>query len=496
MNLSDNLKRIRKENNLTQEELAEKLNVSRQSVSKWESGLAYPEMDKMIQLCKMFDLNIDELLNKNIKEERESKQSKVNVNKYIDDFLSFISKTVNLFCSLKIGGKIKLLIEEGLIILGLYILANIVGSILENFIIGLLSFLPNNVFQVIFRILSSIYYIGAVVLSIVILLHVFKTRYLDYFIVKDKKEEKESKEEKTDDKEETSNDKKVKLERKEDKVIIRDSNHSEYGFISGLLKIILLIAKIFVINFGILGCISLICVCAALASSFVIIKSGLMFLGILICLLGVIAVHLVILILMFDFIVNRKPNFKHIMFAFFAGIISIGLGIGISTAWVKDITYINSYDGENILRSEKVYEMENGLYFTNQYNNINYVEREDNSIRVSYDYSRFCEVDFNKYDKEVVISNNCFNDENKIIKDLIKQFNSKTIIEPDFLEVTIYTNKDNIETLKNNKTNERINTLEKANSDLREKNDELNELLRQKDDELSNLHEMIEDVEE
>ena len=44
--LKDNLKRIRKENNLSQEQLADKLNVSRQSVSKWESGQAYPEMDK------------------------------------------------------------------------------------------------------------------------------------------------------------------------------------------------------------------------------------------------------------------------------------------------------------------------------------------------------------------------------------------------------------------------------------------------------------------
>ena len=68
MNLSDNLKKIRKDNNLSQEALAEKLGVSRQSVSKWESGLAYPEMDKVLQLCEMFNLNIDELLNQNIKE--------------------------------------------------------------------------------------------------------------------------------------------------------------------------------------------------------------------------------------------------------------------------------------------------------------------------------------------------------------------------------------------------------------------------------------------
>ena len=63
MNLSDNLKKIRKEQNLSQEDLAESLGVSRQSVSKWESGQAYPEMDKVLQICKMFDVSIDDLLN-------------------------------------------------------------------------------------------------------------------------------------------------------------------------------------------------------------------------------------------------------------------------------------------------------------------------------------------------------------------------------------------------------------------------------------------------
>ena len=48
MNIAENIKRLRKQHNLSQEQLAEKLNVSRQSVSKWESGLAYPEMDKVL----------------------------------------------------------------------------------------------------------------------------------------------------------------------------------------------------------------------------------------------------------------------------------------------------------------------------------------------------------------------------------------------------------------------------------------------------------------
>ena len=75
MKLSENLKNIRKENNLSQEQLAEKLGVSRQAVSKWESGQSYPEMDKVLLICKLFNYNMDELMNENIKEVEQVKQT-------------------------------------------------------------------------------------------------------------------------------------------------------------------------------------------------------------------------------------------------------------------------------------------------------------------------------------------------------------------------------------------------------------------------------------
>lgn len=64
----NNLKKIRKNNNLSQEQLAEILGISRQAISKWESGSAYPEMEKIIQLCEKFNVNIDDLLHKDIEE--------------------------------------------------------------------------------------------------------------------------------------------------------------------------------------------------------------------------------------------------------------------------------------------------------------------------------------------------------------------------------------------------------------------------------------------
>lgn len=62
MSFSENLKKLRKENKLTQEALAEKLDVSRQAVSKWESDTGYPEMDKLILIAKIFNVSVDWLL--------------------------------------------------------------------------------------------------------------------------------------------------------------------------------------------------------------------------------------------------------------------------------------------------------------------------------------------------------------------------------------------------------------------------------------------------
>ena len=62
MKFGDKLKLIRKDKNMSQEELAEKVNVTRQSVSKWENGEAYPEMNNILELCKIFNCKINDLV--------------------------------------------------------------------------------------------------------------------------------------------------------------------------------------------------------------------------------------------------------------------------------------------------------------------------------------------------------------------------------------------------------------------------------------------------
>ena len=62
MSFSENLKRIRNEYHLSQEELAELLDVSRQAVSKWEQGQGYPEVETLLRLSRKLNLSLDALM--------------------------------------------------------------------------------------------------------------------------------------------------------------------------------------------------------------------------------------------------------------------------------------------------------------------------------------------------------------------------------------------------------------------------------------------------
>lgn len=62
MSFRDNLQYLRATHSLTQEQLAMMVGVSRQSVTKWEAERAYPEMDKLLKLCQIFDCTLDDLV--------------------------------------------------------------------------------------------------------------------------------------------------------------------------------------------------------------------------------------------------------------------------------------------------------------------------------------------------------------------------------------------------------------------------------------------------
>lgn len=92
MTLSTQLKLYREQSGLSQAIVAEKLNISRQSVSKWENGHSYPDIDNLILLSNLYQVSIDELL-------RENEQLKMQIQKNTSEIkdkqkkLDFINQT-------------------------------------------------------------------------------------------------------------------------------------------------------------------------------------------------------------------------------------------------------------------------------------------------------------------------------------------------------------------------------------------------------------------
>ena len=74
MSFADNLRELRKRNNLTQEELAELLEVSRQSVSKWEQGIGYPEVEKLLLLSEKLHVSLDSLMGVNVEKPVDNRE--------------------------------------------------------------------------------------------------------------------------------------------------------------------------------------------------------------------------------------------------------------------------------------------------------------------------------------------------------------------------------------------------------------------------------------
>lgn len=85
MTLGERLLNLRKEAHLSQEEVAEKLDVTRQTVSKWETDQSTPDFDKIVPLCKLYNISSDELLtgNKKNRQEITSETKRIKKTRYI-----------------------------------------------------------------------------------------------------------------------------------------------------------------------------------------------------------------------------------------------------------------------------------------------------------------------------------------------------------------------------------------------------------------------------
>ena len=127
MTLGEKIARQRKESNYTQEQLADILGVSRQSISKWESDIAYPETDKLIELGKLFDCSMDYLLKEEITEKDGVQTS---------GFTEKVEEIRRKVMTEKNKGKAKKILKIIGIILAVVLTIDIISMILYFFVLG------------------------------------------------------------------------------------------------------------------------------------------------------------------------------------------------------------------------------------------------------------------------------------------------------------------------------------------------------------------------
>lgn len=441
---SRNLRKIRKDNNLSQEQLALELGVSRQAISKWESALAYPEMDKIITLCDKFNLNIDDLLHKDIREVKGEEESKKKLNKYVDDFLSFVTNTVDMFSHMSFKSKCKCLFEQFFIGFILFVIFMLIAIFGENLISSLFGFLPFKVYSVLYSIAYFIYGVFCVISFAVILVHIFKIRYLDYY--KNNIPERDS----------FSLNKKVISEKDSidnERIVIRDPNHSEYKFINGLLKGSLVIIKFFVLCFSLFLFVSLIGLFIAFIICFLIAKTGLLFIGLLIVILSLAVINIILVLLSLNFVFSRKNDKKRMICSFIISLITCGIGSGLIFVGMLNFKYVES--DESILKTDYIeFDMKKDFIFET-YPKVEYIESNNKNIKLEYTINRYCNINgFNSSDSLIHVWAYC-DDPIKMVNEYIRGFNDKKIfsINNEIKDLKIYTTKENIEILKKNYSN-------------------------------------------
>ena len=120
--LKDNLKTLRKNKGLSQEELSVKLHVVRQTISKWESGLSVPDAEMLINISELFETPVSEILGENIeKKERDDLKA-------ISEKLEVINEQLSNYQKDKRKIKIQALIIIDISIILLFILLAILDS--------------------------------------------------------------------------------------------------------------------------------------------------------------------------------------------------------------------------------------------------------------------------------------------------------------------------------------------------------------------------------
>ena len=449
MFFATNLQKLRKRENMSQEALAEKLDVTRQSVSKWESGASYPEMDKLISICKIFNVDMDTLVNGDVDIDSLDKESSINTKDILDKFNTLMKKIVCLFESMSFKEIIEFLVTVFLLILIIlvgtipkYIIENLIGT---NLLEGITYVGPtlNTLFRLIVDILYSVF-------AIVIFAYVLKIKYLDRIKIKE-----------DTDKEIVAKVKEKRVEEVE-KVIIKDNSSNSNSLTRLLAKIIIYIIKFFVVLFLFAPLICIVVLAVMLGFEVLFVIKGLPLVGILLWTIAGIIISALCFEVPLNFVINHKNNYKRVMITLLISLVIVIIGSIVFAFEFFSITYVNE-----LPKDVKTKEISETLPMTNNFKTIGYYY---NDIEYVVDDSLTDEIEVDVTYYNYLIDNNIeievHNNNLLVYMDSPKEFSFKEALDKvskdikdgkiynydkiNEYKVTIKTSSNNINIIKNN----------------------------------------------
>lgn len=493
MKFCEKLQKLRKEKGYSQEELADLLDVSRQSVSKWESGTTYPEMDKLLSLCKIFNVTLDDLTNDEVSGDTIKEKSRNNFSNLVYALLDMINKSIEMFKNMTRRDMAKCL-SELLLLFIILLICHLPFSYLNNGVLKIFMNFSSKAYSLMASIWMFISNTIYLVLFIAIFIYVYKTRFLDKFNYEDKREEKESiiKEE---NKNKEINVIKEKAPRERHSFVIFDILGSIFNV---CLKIFLFFITIpIVIIFVLLVVFTVI----TLIVQFMKIN----YIGIFILFLGGTIACFTIMEVFIRFLFSSNIPFKRLFLTFTTGLVLVSIGAGILTIEVANTKYIAGIpSGIEMNSSETILKMKDNLKVAPYYE-VTFIEdeslKEDIKITINY-YDDFYSIDTHVFNNYISISDYSTFENAKNMLLLVKDnLEDKVFYEYNLLqekEIVISSSSKNIEKLKENakKAEEEMQNENRKYQYYEDKINELEMNNSDKDDRIIELEERITELEQ
>lgn len=494
MKFCEKLQKLRKEKGYSQEQLADLLDVSRQSVSKWESGTTYPEMDKLLSLCKIFDVTLDDLTNDEVSEATIKERNKSNFGNLVYAILDIINKSIEMFKSMDKKEIIKC-ISELFILFIILLIFKLPFNYLNESVARVFINFSSRGFQItnsIWLLLSNTIYL---ILFIAIFIYVYKIRFLDKFEYQEK-EVKENNNESKDLEEKEPEIKEAKKKTTKHSYILFDALGSIFNII---LKICL-----FFICLPLVICFIILIVFTFIALIFQFMNLN--YIGVFICLLGTTIALFIIMEIFIRFLFSSAIKFSRMFITFSIGLILIGFGGALFAFEISSTNYIDDIPkGYNIKTDEYTYEMTDNLKVFPYYRNIEYqvddTLEDEVKVIVNY-YDDFIYVNVSKNSNDIFIHTFSEWKDGLNLLALVKDnLANKTIYNYSLLSeisITVLANSSNLEKLQENWQNY-IEEEQNRSDELNYYNqmiDSLESEIDNKNNEIYNLQERITELEE